>query len=260
MAKKKQVYLRNFSTNTKYTINSWTSFSELLKKYGSSAREEAVELLLESAVLEDAFNGGFSFCMRDLANILVKIEQVLIMIRTGKEDSDSLTPELLTQFGCEKINIERLMPAKIEKLRKKILAKIGGFDRLLGELHVSSCTAIKTHLREREILINENEVTELALIESRYALVRRLDNLALGALQDDEVLSFASYFRYKTSIILKNALSRMQKSHGDNDVQQTLRKLKPCFDGIKKEANKFVVDNIHPLQKLLEGAVQVDSA
>ncbi len=258
MAKKKITYMQDFTTNSQYILNNWPSFSAIVKKYGSSNKEETLESLHKTKVLEDAFNGGFSFFFRDLANLLVKIEQVLTVLRAVKEDSNSVTPDFLVQFDCSKIDVNKLTPAKVEKLRKKILTKISSLDTLLRKLHQAACDTILTHLREREVFVNENERHELSLIETRHSLIRRLDNLSLKPLKEEEVLSFGSYFHYKTAIILKNAFSRLEKRQGDNEVEQMLRKIKPCFDSIENEKSKFVAEYIQPLQKDLADALQVE--
>jgi hypothetical protein len=259
MAKKSIAYMQNFSTNAKYIVHNWPNFSDMVIEFASATKQTEVDLLQDTATLEDAFNGGFSFCFRGVAQVLVQLEQVLAMVRVGNEDAEQLTPMLLADFGCSKVEVGRLVPAKLEKLRKKILNKLPGLSKQLTELHEIGCNAVLTDLREREVMINENERQELSFRDSRRGLHKRLDDLALKNMQADEVLSWESYFRYKMSVVVKNAFSRLQQHRSDNDVEQLLRKMKPCFDIIRREKDKFVAENIQPLQQLVDEAIRVDN-
>lgn len=257
MAKSTVSYMRDFSTNAKYTINNWASFAQLVKKYGSLAKKKNPGVLIESVVLEDAFNGGFSFCLRDVARLLVKIDQVMILVRQGKEDADSLTPDVLAQFHCEKIAVTRLVPAKVEKVGKKILSETAKFDKALQQLHAAACEAVVTHLKKVGIDVNASERDELTFIESRRGLVRRLDALSLQGLKNDEVLSLEQYFRYKTAIVIKNAMSRSQKSPSNSEVDQRVKKIKSCFETIRKDKEQFIKQRIAPLEKQLQDVLTV---
>lgn len=251
---KKILYMSDFSTHAKYMLHNWPSFADLAVEFGETT-QTLMDLLPDSAVLEDVFNGGFSFCFRSLAQILVQIERLLVVVRVHTEDSSQLTPALLALFDCSEVPLTRLVPAKLEKIRKKILNKISGFNQLLRDLHVNCCGIAKTHLREYDVMLNENEQHELAFIDSRRGLIKRLDNLSLKTLAKEDVLSFEDYFRYKLSVVIKNAFFRLQQHRSDNEVEQLLRKLKPCFEILRREKDKFVAEHIQPLQQLVAQAI-----
>jgi hypothetical protein len=258
MVQNKSTYMGSFSTAAKYTINTWPQFAALITSYGSAEKKESAELLQHSATLADAFNGGFSFCVREVAGVLVTLEQVLAMIRTGKEDTDLLTPRLLKEFGCEKVQVTRLIPAKIEKTRRKVLGKVGALSEALSSLYATSCDAIAAGLKAQGIALNENEGRELAFLETRRGLAARLADLSLSGLAGNQVLSYHQYMHYKTSTVLKNALSRMGKGHQNNDVDKAMKALKPSFDAVKKEQQKLTAEHIEPIKKLLDEAIQVE--
>jgi hypothetical protein len=136
------------------------------------------------------------------------------------------------------------------------LNKLPELSQRLEKLHQASAASVLAALREQEVMLNENERQELDFIDTREGLIKRLDNLSLKSLQPEEVLSWGSYFRYKTAIVVKNAYSRLERHRNDNQVEQLLRQLKPCFETLQKEKDKFLIEAVHPFQNSLDELIR----
>ena len=263
MAKKKPKPLQFLSTPMKYLINTWGPMQALVsheKIGGLEVAAQGGDKLLDDSVMHAAFNGPFSRYIRSLTALLIKLEQVLMYVSHQSDDSIGVSNELRTLLGCDAVEPEGLNQIKIEKAKKALYGAINGFFPLLEKFHDDACDLIITHLRENEISLGDNERDELRSIERVDELVRRLDTLSMDTIEAEEVLNIDSYFRYKTSIVVKNALSRTLKRHGDTEIKQAIRHLKPCFDAIKKDELRFVAENITPLEKEVSAVLKAGVA
>ena len=216
MANNNATFMNEFSTVAKYSLQNWIRLLNVINKYGGAPKDTPTDLP-QTVVLQDVFNGGFSFCFRQWVTMLVKLEQVLVLLRDWRESPEALTPDALKQFCCEGVEITKVPVAKVEKLRKKLLGDIKKQDKLLQQLYADCSELVVKQLDAQRIIISPQQQKELISISSRRALYHHLTQAKHKPFDKAAVLSFSDYLRYKTLSVLSVAQGAAQ-----------LKKLEPC--------------------------------
>ena len=246
MAKNNATFMGEFSTVAKYSLQNWTRLLNLIKKYGAAPKDSPTDLP-QTVVLQDAFNGGFSFCFRSWVSMLVRLEQVMVLLRDWRESPDALTPDAIKQFGCESIEVTKVPIAKVEKLRKKLLTDIKKQDKPLQQLHADCAELVCKQLTAQGVSIGSQQQKQLISISTRRALYHHLTEAKHQPFDRATVLSFSDYFRYKTLSILPVAQGAA-----------LLKKLEPCFQQIQKQAQQWVMTHIEPMRQQVQDVLKAE--
>lgn len=248
MAKPNSRFMSEFSTAAKYAVQNWPRMTALIKKYGAAPKDSPTDLL-PTVVLQDVFNGGFSFCFREWTAMLTKIEQVLVLLRDWKESPAALTPDAVKQFHCEGVEITKVALAKVEKLRKKLLSDMKKQDKLLQELYAQACELVQKQLAGQGVVLNPQQQKMLNSISTRRALHHHLTQAKQTSFAPIAVLSFSDYFKHKTRMVLASS---------PVNAEAQVQKLSGCFQSIEKLAEQWVARHIQPMQKQLQDALRAE--
>lgn len=240
MAKIPGAYMAHFSTSTKLLINEWSTLHSTVLSYcsapiNSDINTDTNPLLIDDTYLEDAYNGPLSVFFRLVTGSLSQLKQIRTAISLSSDNELNATDDLQDQFACKDIDLEYVSAPKVDNLIKQIEESIPERYQLWLSLYQDSCESIIKTLRELDLALNEDETGELIVLDTRHTLLKRLDTLAIEPFKETEVLELVSYMQLKSQITIKSALSRTHQPHQDSDIKRISRKLKSCFDSLKKD-------------------------